>query len=233
MESEEYNLVDAIDAGIHSYMVDAHTAIPGEIVSYDSSTMKAVVKVSINRRVNGESQAIANIPDVPVVFPRSKAGGLTFDIASGDGVLIVFSERNLDKWKTVGSGEPPNDNRMFDLTSAVAIPGLFPLAGLMVPPAQKGTELRGKKFFIGDPLSFTSPIITIGVPANPGTAPTLSTSVPPSQLNLLTLMTSLIDLVSNATYGKGLAAVGGAGPLDPLTISALATLKADLKRMTI
>ena len=105
---------------------DLHTAIPGEIVSYDSSTQRATVKVSIKRAtVAGATFEVPEITEAPVVFPRSGEYQITYPLAAGDGCLILFSERSLDTWKpNGGTVEPSEIVRFHDYTDALVLPGL-------------------------------------------------------------------------------------------------------------
>jgi hypothetical protein len=228
MEASKYSLADVIKMAIESDKVDNHTALPAEIVSYDSAMQTCSASISINRVSNGEIIVLPVLSGIPVVFPRNSSAGFTFPLVKGDGVLIIFSERNLDKWKTFGPGEPPVDARKFDLSDAIAVPGLNPIAGIMVPPPVEATEVRGEKLFIGDPLQFTTPIITTG--ALPGTPVGKPVMVPPVQLDILNIISSLIDLVDGALYGVP-GPTGGGGGVDPETATALAGLKSDLSNL--
>jgi len=69
------------------------------------------------------------IQNVPVMFPRSGGASLTFPVNKGDGVLILFSERSLERWLSSTGGEVEQGvNRRFDLSDAIAIAGLNSIA---------------------------------------------------------------------------------------------------------
>jgi hypothetical protein len=71
------------------------------------------------------------INNVPVIWPRTSLGSISFPLTHGDGVLLIFSERSLDEWLSNGGALAPNDPRQFDLSDAIAIPGLFSFATQM------------------------------------------------------------------------------------------------------
>ena len=111
---------------------DLHTCMPGRIETYDPETQKCSVKPTIKRRVvmmDGQEtlEELPVIPDVPVVFQRSTEFFLSFPLRRGDLVAIHFAERSLDAWLS-GAGEDtdPGELRRFDLTDAIAVPGLYP-----------------------------------------------------------------------------------------------------------
>lgn len=123
MNSATYSLRRAVEAVTNQI----HTALPGRIESYDHEKQKADVKPLLKRVYkDGEVLDVPVVPSVPVVFPRGNSSSLTFPLKKGDGVLLVFAERSLDKWLSEGGIVAPDDPRKFDLTDAVAIPGLYP-----------------------------------------------------------------------------------------------------------
>jgi hypothetical protein len=66
--------------------------------------------------------------DVPVVWPRGGQAQLHLPLAQGDGVLLLFSERSLAGWLPSGGQVTPDDERLLDLTDAIAVPGLNPFS---------------------------------------------------------------------------------------------------------
>ena len=106
-----------------------HSAMPGNIVSFDANAMTVVVQPAIQGLFTQPDATrkpitIQNIPDVPVFFPAGGGYTLTFPIKAGDECLIVFSERNIDNWFQHGGTMPPADLRMHDITDAFALVGL-------------------------------------------------------------------------------------------------------------
>ncbi len=111
---------------LESRLCDVHTALPGEIVSYSSITKLATVKPLLKRKyATGELVSLPNIQNVPVNHPRTKDSGIHLPIKKGDGVLIVFIERSIDKWISQGGEVSPEDPRKHSLSDAICIPGLF------------------------------------------------------------------------------------------------------------
>lgn len=120
-------LSEIIKAVAGNMLADTHVALPGKVVKYDATKQKADIKPLIKKQYrDGKIDPLSVIPNVPVIFPRSGNAFLTFPVAKGDGVLIVFSERSLDKWLSIGGDVSPEDRRKHDLSDAIAIPGLRP-----------------------------------------------------------------------------------------------------------
>ncbi len=108
-----------------------HTALPAEVVAYDLETQTVDVqplikRVTVDRDGNQLVESLPQINAVPVLFPRAGGAFVSFPVAEGDTVLLVFSERSLDLWRERGGEVDPGDLRMHQLADAIAIPGLYP-----------------------------------------------------------------------------------------------------------
>lgn len=136
------NLTDAIRGAIQYQLAGVHTAMPATIVSFDASDCSASVQPSINKNyMDGSTAELPVIDKVPVIFPVSGQASITFPINEGDYCLLVICERSLEEWKRLGINEKPIDRRKFNLSDAVAIPGMIPFTETM-PPITDGLTLR-------------------------------------------------------------------------------------------
>lgn len=99
-----------------------HTSLPGIIRSYDSVTNKATIQPALNKRFLSGEMPMPLLESVPIIFPNH----IRFPIVEGEYVLLVFVERSIDLWLSVGGQVTPQDPRKFDLSDAIAIPGLHP-----------------------------------------------------------------------------------------------------------
>lgn len=114
------NLVKGILSGVH-------TCMPAQVDSYDPAKQKATVKPLLKRAyADGKYTVFPSITDVPVIFPRSGKASLTLPVNAGDTVMLVFAERSMDQWLIKGGEAETKLESQFDLSDAVAIPGLFP-----------------------------------------------------------------------------------------------------------
>jgi hypothetical protein len=114
---------------IESCLREVHTAMPGIVVSYDASTNKAKIQPALNKRYIVDPKPLPALEDVPVMFMGGSSFNVTFPVKAGDYVLLIFMERSIDLWKSVGGQITPDDRRMFHLSDAIAIPGLQPFSG--------------------------------------------------------------------------------------------------------
>lgn len=106
-----------------------HTAIPGQIVSFDPASGLAVVSPSMKyKKPDGTTIDYPNITGVPVYFPQGAAQKATiaYSVKTGDGCLLIVSEQSLDYW--MYQRETSSELR-FDLTNTIALVGLFAAAG--------------------------------------------------------------------------------------------------------
>ncbi|MBX9922945.1 MAG: hypothetical protein K2Y01_02430 [Rhabdochlamydiaceae bacterium] len=122
-------MTDAMRQAIQFQLYDVHTALPGQVISYDYSTQNASIQPCLKKSyLDGTTQEMPILNNVPVIFPRAGGAGLTFPVVPGDNCLLLFIERSTDLWKSVGGIVAPNDPRKFDLSDAIAIMGLMPFS---------------------------------------------------------------------------------------------------------
>lgn len=124
---EQLSFVEALERAFRAFLAGAmNTCMPGIVEEYDSATKKARVTPAIsNRYIDGVSFPFKPIDSVPVMWPRTGSFILHAPLKKGDSVLLVFSQKALDPWLNKGGMVEPADPRLYDLTDAIAIPGLF------------------------------------------------------------------------------------------------------------
>lgn len=120
---EQFN--DVVRNIVVNYMSNINTCLPATIETYDPATKKASVKPLLKRTLNGQEIDTPVIENVPIIFPCTATAVVSLPINTGDGCLIVFSQRSIDDWLSKGGNIAPTDPRLFDLSDAIAIPGLF------------------------------------------------------------------------------------------------------------
>lgn len=150
MSGRTVNPSDVLEAHLNGALLDLHTALPGVVKSYDATKQVADIQPTIkrvDRDENGAKVAIDPpvISSVPIMWPRAGGYFITFPLAPGDSVLLVFCESELGAWLDSGQVAHPGDEGRHTLAGAVAIPGLFPVAGaLSAGDAGTGHFVAGK-----------------------------------------------------------------------------------------
>ncbi len=129
MAARTPTLAEALTGALDSRLSDVFTALPGRVEKYSSSTRRADVKPLIKRTTLDEegnriAESLPVITDVPVMFPGSGGVRVSFPVAVGDVVLLVFASASLDKWLDRGGEVDPLSDRRHSLSDAIAIPGL-------------------------------------------------------------------------------------------------------------
>lgn len=136
------DLSEILQAAMDARLSSAHVALPGKVLSYDSTKQTADVEVGVNRlvptNVEGEfrSEKIPPVYAVPVCWPRGNGQHFAPGLAAGDGVLLVICDIDPSTWARTGGVSDPADLRRMDLSHAVCIPGFAP-AGSALPPTAK------------------------------------------------------------------------------------------------
>lgn len=122
-------LAQVIDDAIASRQSELLFALPGEVTSYSANTQTCSVRLLVKDAIideYGERQAksFANVTGVPYIFPNAEDYSITFPVSTGSPVLVLFMSRSIDKWKSLGGEVDPGDDRRYNISDAVAIPGL-------------------------------------------------------------------------------------------------------------
>ena len=134
----------SMQEGVMSYIEDAftnvYTSLPAVVVNVHNGfqDQRIDAQPSINTKYkNGTNTEHPAILHVPVIMPASSTSAVLFPLNVGDTVLLVFSQRGLDAFKS-GNGLPttPTDFRKFDKRDAFAIPGAFPFTKAPNNPAK-------------------------------------------------------------------------------------------------
>lgn len=127
IENENPTLYDALEKFVNSRLASIHTSIPAKILSFDSAKKVCSVKPLLKKELqSGDFVEYPVIDNVPVMFFQTANAIISVPIKVDDTVLLIFTERSIDDWKTQGGIVEPEDPRKFDISDAVAIPGLFP-----------------------------------------------------------------------------------------------------------
>jgi hypothetical protein len=106
-------------------------AMPGKVISYDAAAQTVEVEPQLDAvRPDGSADRLPVLPNVPVAFPRGGGFVMTFPLAKGDFVELVFQDFTLDKWRELGKVTTPDDLRAHGVMGAVAMPcSPYPTSG--------------------------------------------------------------------------------------------------------
>lgn len=121
------------------------THVPAKVIAYDAATQKATVEVATKqvvkvvdlRRIPPDAESVEGVPptatatrrafilpNVPVVWPRTIAGYITFPLVAGDTGELHVGDRDLTAWIKAGVASRPVQLRTHDLADSVFHPGL-------------------------------------------------------------------------------------------------------------
>ena len=111
---------------MESQQAQIWTALPGVVAAVNLAAQTLSVQPTVQGSVASPDGAkqLVNLPllvDVPIVWPRAGGFALTFPIAAGDEVLVVFASRCIDSWWQSGGIGAPAEARMHDLSDGFAI----------------------------------------------------------------------------------------------------------------
>lgn len=153
-QTQTPTLAAILTASADERLAGVNVSIPARVESYDSSEQSIDAKPLIKRGYlsEGQTRATESLPiitSVPVVFPGAGDYSITFPIAKGDTVLLIFSQFSLDKWLNSGGEVDPDDDRRFHISDAIAIPGLRPFSAPVSNPGTSAMTLTASEIRLG------------------------------------------------------------------------------------
>lgn len=158
-DEQDPDLSTTIRQAMISSLADLHTAVPARVESFASGP-PATVKVSVvldyfHRGEDGAPVQYSppQLDDVPVVYPGSGDYGITYPLAVGDYVLLIFCERSIADWlRNGGTGIAPAHRRRHSMSDAFAIPGARPKTSDIPASGHDAaaTVVRGPTIKLGD-----------------------------------------------------------------------------------
>lgn len=118
------SLAEILSRGTKAQLYDTRVCMPAEVLKYDYKKQSVDVQPYFKQTYeDGKTEDMAQIFSVPVAFPRANKAFVSLPLKKGDTVLLVFSDRSIDKWKSTGGKVDPQDKRMHHISDAFAIPG--------------------------------------------------------------------------------------------------------------
>jgi len=138
---------EVFDAVVDARLRQIRVGMPGIVQSYNSSEQSCDVQPALTEPDGTQYPVITR---VPVVFPQGAGFAITWPLSEGDSVWLSFAERDIERWLNQGGNQSSNSPRVFDMSDAVAFPGMSPYsaplsdAGVdhMVISIPGGKELR-------------------------------------------------------------------------------------------
>ena len=139
------NLYSAVDFALKQKLKNIYTCLPGVVEgdSYDKAARTVDVRGALNVMTSDTNPPSAHrrevVKGVPIVYPCAGPYRIQFPLAAGDPVLLLYSQRGLDHWKTDHGIHDPAV-RFFEEIDAICVPGFGP--GGSSPPSGDGLVIE-------------------------------------------------------------------------------------------
>ena len=198
---------ESLRLAMESQQAQIWTALPGVVAAVNLAAQTLSVQPTVQGSVaspNGAKQLV-NLPllvDVPIVWPRAGGFALTFPIAAGDEVLVVFASRCIDSWWQSGGVGAPAEARMHDLSDGFAI---------LAPTSQpkKLTGVSSTNVQLRDESGTTYVEITPDGKARVVAATQIDVEAPTVNITGDLNVTGEMNLVGQLTQSGGTMSIGG------------------------
>lgn len=121
---------EVLRGAINRVLANVRGCAPAVVTKFDSATRRCSAKIIVPEAHETEEgeRVVEHLPvitEIPVAFYGSGGCRVKMPVHVGDEVLLVFSRAPLDAWLEFGTEvSDPGDERTFQLTDAIAIPGV-------------------------------------------------------------------------------------------------------------
>lgn len=219
----EPSLEEVLESNFSYMMAGIYTAIPGIIVNIRDGLVTSFVDVqpTINM-ISDDEDPIPRpvILNVPLIFPVSRSGGITFNVDVGDPILLVYSMRGLDTWKRgTGTSVTPVDYRKMDGRDCIAIPGLQPLSISVNNPSKRSNPHDTKDTVMVAGIGTGNEVeirlkpsgqCIVNAPSSTVVnTPYAEVNAPNFKFNGNGIINGTLNVLGLLTYGAGIAGTGG------------------------
>lgn len=196
----------------------------GKIKSFNGTKKTAEIQILFKRIFpNNKTVSYPILVDCPIFTMQGGGAGLQMPITAGDDCIVLFSDRNIDAWFQSGSEAVPLNQRLHDISDAIALVGINSLKSSL-----ENYQSEKLRFFYGG-AEFVLSGGNVSIVSDGGAEIDLEdalVTIKNGTTNLLTVMEGLIDTI------KALTVQGpGVYPLTSASISALETYKAQFEAL--
>lgn len=143
---------EALLVALRAWQTTIWTAMPGIVQSVDFAKNTCSVQLALQSQI-ADPQGVtrwANMPmlvDCPIVFPGGGGYCLTFPLALGDEVLVLFANRCIDAWWERGGVQTQAELRLHDLSDGFAIPSPRSVPKAITNVSSTSVQLRNESGF--------------------------------------------------------------------------------------
>lgn len=123
-------LAEVIRISLEAFAQGLMVSRPGRVVAIDAALQCVDVLPLLQERTvledgSEQNERMPVVSRCPIVFPGGGGFRLSFPVAVGDQVLLLWTDRALDKWKQHGDEVDPIDLRRHHISDAIALVGLM------------------------------------------------------------------------------------------------------------
>lgn len=116
-------IIESIE-NIVSRMV--YTALPGKITKIvDENKGKVNVIPLLKEKINDTEVELPEIKNVNLMGFGNDEFTISYKAKVDQEVLLIFCKNDITNWRLEGKSTVPQDPRQFDISDAIAIPGLY------------------------------------------------------------------------------------------------------------
>lgn len=142
MSDSRISLNTVLAKALDFALSDLHTCLPAVVTKVDHTTQLIDCQATIKKKLNGSVENLALLTNVPFRCFKVRDFSITFPVKAGDEVLVLFAERSIDTWITMGGIQDPLDFRKHSLSDGFAFPCMYSQKELIPTFSSENLEIK-------------------------------------------------------------------------------------------
>lgn len=202
----------------------------GRIISFNSQTQTADIQLMQIKQFNNQMITPTLLTDVPLIIYGAGGGHITLPDPTGSICLLLFMDRNIDKFLETGESYTPDTTRMHDFTDCIALTTFKTLANPLSEYDEKAVTIMNEEIIEGIKqksfIKVYSEQILIQNTLGSQISVTDKVSIQNNSQNLASLMQSFLTACESITTVNG-------GALTPASQQLFTDLKTQFEELLI
>lgn len=149
IEKAQIDFNSVLDLSQNAIMARLNCHNIGKVLSFNSQTQTVDIQLMQIKQFNNQMITPTVLTDVPLIIYGASGGHITLPDPAGSICLLLFMDRNIDKFLETGESYTPDTTRMHDFTDCIALTTFKTLANPLTEYDEKAVTIMNEEIVEG------------------------------------------------------------------------------------